>query len=46
MGPTTSAEEFANTYDHEKNHLIAHIGKANNLDMYGESTAYLSGEIG
>lgn len=45
IGKTTSAEEFANTYNHEKGHLLRHISKTYDIDPYGEEEQYLAGEI-
>lgn len=45
LSRTTSAEEFANTFDHEKGHLAKHIAKAYGLDPFGEEVQYLSGDI-
>lgn len=46
IGLTTSSEEFQNTLDHEKGHLVMHIAEAYNIDPYGEEYQYLSGEVG
>ena len=46
IGPTTSADEFQNTFDHEKGHLVSHIASALDIDPYSEEYQYLSGEIG
>lgn len=46
ISPTTSAEEFQNTFDHEKVHLAVHIAKCNKLDYESEDFAYLVGDIG
>lgn len=46
IGLTTSPEEFQNTLDHEKGHVIMHIAEAYSIDPYGEEYQYLSGEIG
>ena len=27
ISPTTSSDEFANTYDHEKGHLVRHVSE-------------------
>lgn len=45
IGPTTSADEFENTYTHERGHLAAFIGKCLNIDPYGEEVQYLAGDI-
>ncbi len=46
IGLTSSAEQFQNSLDHEKGHLVKHISLAFGLDPYGEEQQYLSGEIG
>lgn len=46
IGKTTSPEEFQNTFDHEKGHLVMHISSAWNINPFGEEYQYLSGEIG
>lgn len=46
IGPTSSAEEFLDTWDHEKGHLATHICIAEDLDPLGEEYQYLTGEIG
>jgi hypothetical protein len=46
IGLTSTPEEFQNTFDHEKGHLAMHIGKALNIDIFGEDYQYLTGEIG
>lgn len=46
IGLTTSADEFQNTFDHEKGHLTTHIKDACNLDAEGEEYQYLTGEVG
>ena len=46
IGLTTSAEEFQNTFDHEKGHLAMHISSALKIKPYGEEYQYLTGEIG
>lgn len=38
-----SAEEFIDTYNHEKNHVEMHICKEFGIDPYSEKAAYLSG---
>lgn len=42
---TTSADEFHNTLDHEKNHLVRQIGTPLGIDPWGEEEGYLRGEI-
>lgn len=46
IGLTSTPEEFQNTFDHEKGHLAMHIGKALDIDIFGEEYQYLTGEIG
>ena len=45
VGVADSPEQFANSLAHEQAHVMAHIGKAYNLDMYGEEVCYLIGKI-
>lgn len=40
-----SAEEFIDTYNHEKNHVEMHICKEFGINPYSEKAAYLSGEL-
>lgn len=40
-----SAEEFIDTYNHEKNHVEMHICKEFGIDPYSEKAAYLSGQL-
>lgn len=46
IGITDSADEFQDTYDHEKGHLVMHISKALGIDPYSEEYQYLAGTIG
>ena len=46
ISDTSSPEEFANSYDHEKRHLERHIEEAFGIAPYGEEAAYLAGNIG
>ena len=46
IGFTSSPEEFASTYDHEKGHLARQICQAFGIDPYGEEAQYLAGDIG
>lgn len=46
IGLTTSAEEFQNTFDHEKGHLAMRICSALRIHPQGEEFQYLTGEIG
>ena len=46
IGLTTSADEFQNTFDHEKGHLASHICSALEIDPLGEEYQYLTGIIG
>lgn len=45
IAKTSSADEFAHSYDHEKGHLAMHIASAYDIDPYGEEFQYLSGDI-
>lgn len=42
---TSSPDEFAHSYDHEKGHLAMHIALAYDIDPYGEEFQYMSGDI-
>ena len=46
IGKTTNAEQFQNTFDHEKGHLATHIAQILNINLYGEEYQYLIGDIG
>lgn len=43
--PCTSGEEYWNSIDHEKNHLLQHISLTTGIDPYGEEISYISGEF-
>ena len=45
IGLTSSPEEFAHSFDHEKGHLAKHIASAFGIDPFGEDLQYLSGDI-
>ena len=45
IGKTTSAREFADSYDHEKGHLAKHICQALRIGPWGEEAEYLAGAI-
>ena len=45
IAKTSSPDEFAHSYDHEKGHLAKHIALAYDIDPYGEEFQYLSGDI-
>lgn len=45
IGPVDNVSEFANTFDHEKGHLVTHICQFYNIDPYGEEKQYLAGKI-
>lgn len=45
IAKTSSAAEFAHSYDHEKGHLAKHIALAFDIDPFGEELQYLSGDI-
>lgn len=42
---TTSSEEFANSLQHEQNHLKRHIAQTLGIDPYSEEESYLAGDI-
>lgn len=46
IGVTTDAEEFANTYDHEKGHLVRHISQFVGFPPHGEEEQYVAGYVG
>lgn len=46
IGKTDSSDEFQDTFDHEKGHLVMHISSALGLDPYSEEYQYLAGEVG
>ena len=46
IGITTSADQFNDTYDHEKGHLAKQICLSEGIDPYGEECQYIAGEIG
>ena len=45
IAKTSSADEFAHSYDHEKGHLAKHIAMAYDIDPYGEEFQYMAGDI-
>ena len=46
MMQSSCADEFQNTFDHEKGHAAHHIASELGLDKAGEEIQYLQGEIG
>lgn len=46
IGKTDSSDEFQDTFDHEKGHLVMHISSALGIDPYSEDHQYLAGEVG
>ena len=46
IGSTNSPEQFWNTLDHEKGHVVMHIAGAIGLDHESEEYQYLSGALG
>lgn len=46
IGLAECPAEYADSIDHEKQHLVQHIGKALGLDPYDEGVCYLAGAIG
>lgn len=44
IGPTTSGDEFQDTFVHEVHHLAVAIADNLGLDLDGEGPAYLSGD--
>ncbi len=45
VGLTSSEGEFMNSFSHELFHAVMHIARANKLDIFSESPAYLIGEL-
>lgn len=45
IGKTDSAEQFNNTYDHEKGHLAMHICIECGINPFSEEYQYLIGDI-
>jgi hypothetical protein len=45
IGKAVDAQEFYDTFDHEKGHLAMHICIADSIDPFSEKFQYLSGEI-
>lgn len=46
MMQSSCADEFQNTFDHEKGHAAHHIASELDLDKAGEEIQYLQGKIG
>lgn len=46
VGKADSADEFYDTFDHEKGHLAMHVCIADDIDPFSEDYQYLAGEIG
>lgn len=46
IGRTDSSDEFQDTFDHEKGHLVMHISSTLGIDPYSEEYQYLAGEVG
>lgn len=46
LSRTTSADEFMNTFDHEKGHAVKHICSARGIDPFSEEAEYLAGDLG
>lgn len=45
IGHTSSARQFWNTFDHEKDHIAEHIAEALGIPFKGEELRYLKGTI-
>lgn len=45
IGHTSSGEEYWNSIDHEKMHLLQDIAKTCGMDLFGEKISYISGEV-
>ena len=46
IGKANDADEFFDTFDHEKGHLAMHISFADDIDPFSEEYQYLAAEIG
>lgn len=44
VGPTSSGDEFLNTFTHEIHHLAVAIADSIGYDLEGESPAYIAGD--
>ena len=44
IGPTTSSDEFLNTLAHEVHHLAVAVAKELNVNLEGETPAYITGD--
>ena len=44
--PSDSAQEFQNTLDHEKSHVVTHIANNYLIDSMSEEFQYLAGDLG
>lgn len=45
VNASSSADEYINTFAHEKNHVEMHICEYYDIDPYSEKASYLSGEL-
>lgn len=45
IASTSSSQEFANSLQHEQNHLKRHIAQTLGIDPYSEDESYLAGDI-
>lgn len=45
VGVADSPEQFINSLTHEQAHVMTHIAKTFDIDMYGEEVCYLIGKI-
>lgn len=45
IGHSSSAEQFWNTFDHEKDHIAEHLVDALGIDFKGEELRYIRGSI-
>lgn len=45
IGKASSPDEYWNTIDHERGHVIRHISNALEMDPDGEEVQYLAGDI-
>src|SRR5574344_3088319 len=42
---TSSAAEFENSLNHERQHLLMHIAQKYNMDLFDEEVCYLAGNV-
>lgn len=45
IGLTSNQEEFMDSFSHELRHLVNHICDASGIDLYGEESCYITGDL-